>query len=403
MTVSTVSERARQVHQGAIVVDTSAALGFHNNRDFVTGREHGEYDLDRATRGGVTAVVLEPGVEEIFVSDPNQGNVAPPPRGVQVMEPVFKGPDMVQRILWEVDALLETIDKNPSTMTLALTAEDVRSAKTEGKFAAIMGIHAGWINSDLSVLKSYRRLGPRAMALCHGATMGWASSSRDLSAPYDGLTDFGREVVAECNRLGVVVDVSHASDQTLWDALETSDAPILASHSGCRALVDAQRNLTDEQMEAIAATDGVVSITAVEGFVDADHSAHGGRNDYMDRILTADRAMARDFPDSFDLMKAIRDPAVKSSYLDVTSTLEIPPTPLSKMIDHIDHAMKVVGPDHVGIGTDFDGVVRTLQDFEEPSKYPNVTAALLDRGYNEEDVRKILGGNFLRLFEAVSG
>lgn len=398
-----VSERAQQVHRESIVVDTSAALGFLHNRDFATGRTRGEYDLNRATLGGVTAVVLEPGVEEIFVSDPTQGLSAPPPKGVQVMEPVFKGPDMVQRIIWELDALLETIDDNPSTMTLALTAEDVRKAKGDGKFAAIMGIHAGWINSDLAVLRSYHRLGLRAMALCHGATVGWASSSRDLSAPYDGLTDFGREVVAECNRLGVIVDVSHASDQTLWDAIEASDAPVLASHSGCRTLVDAQRNLTDEQMEAIAGTNGVVSITAVEGFVDADHSRHDGRNEYMDRILAAHRAMAADFPDSFELMEAIRDPEVRSSYLDVSPTLEIPPTPLGKMIDHIDHAMKVVGPDHVGIGTDFDGVVRTLQDFEEPSKFPNVTAALLDRGYSEEDVRKVLGGNFLRLFEAVSG
>ena len=397
------TEPHEQLHRECVVVDTSAALSFYRHRNFVGGRSGGHYDLRRAMAGGVTAVVFEPGAEELFVSDPTQGTEKPPPKGVKVMEAVFSGPEVVKRVLWELDALAETVVANQSRMVLALTAEDVEEAKRDGKFAAIMGLSACWIDSDLAALRSYYGLGLRVMELVHGAPLGWVSSSRDLSAEYDGLTDFGRDVVRECNRIGVVVDLAHACDQSFLDTVEVAERPVLVSHTGCRALVDHQRNLTDAQLEAVARNGGVVGITSVPSFVDTVAGPAEWRTDYPERLVKAHRALARNYPDPFDLMRAFRDPEPGSPYVVARPDVVKAKVPLERMIDHIDHAAKIMGIDHVAIGTDFDGIDSTLQGFEDASKFPEVTRLMLGRGYSNEDIRKILGANFLRLFGMAAG
>ena len=240
-----VSQKALRLHQEAIVIDAYSAAQFYYRPDFGTGTPGGKYDLPKARRGGVTGANFGVGAEELFVGDPRLGLVDPPPRGVNVIDAFFKGPDIVKRILWELDALYETVRQHSSQMLVARNAADIRRAKAEGKFAVIVGTNHGWFDSDLAVLRSYHRLGLRVLALSHGDWLGWASSDREQPA-----------VVEECNRLGVVVDLSHASRETFRDTLAVTREPVLASHSGCHSLSPIQRNLTDDQLRALARNGG---------------------------------------------------------------------------------------------------------------------------------------------------
>jgi membrane dipeptidase len=389
--------RAARLHAASLVIDTSIAMHLLFRPDFAVEHSGWQYDLPKARRGGVTAAVLMPGPEELFVGDPRLGVTAPPPRGVKVMEFVFRGSDEVKRVLLEIDATNRLVAANPETLLIAREAADLERAKREGKLAFVVGLKAATIDRDLAVLRSYHGLGMRVLALCHGPSLGWVSSSRELPESGGGLDAFGRDVIRECNRIGMLVDVSHASDQSFWDTVEATRAPLLASHSAARALVDQQRNLTDDMIRAIARTGGVIGVPTVDSFVDREAARRWESTLDPDAYLAWQLGLRKKYPDPWELMRALRGP-------NNGAPPAKPPAyaaPLARMLDHVDYIVKLAGIDHVGIGTDFDGGAG-LAGFNNAAEWPNLTLALLERGYSEEAVSKILGGNFLRVFRAVA-
>jgi membrane dipeptidase len=263
-----------------------------------------------------------------------------------------------------------------------------------------MGIEGGHsIENDIHLLRDYYRLGVRYMTLSWSNTNEWADSSGDIDDAkvqhHNGLTDFGKQVVLEMNRLGMMVDISHVADKTFWDAIATTKAPVIASHSSARALVDAPRNMTDDMLRAVAKNGGVVQVNFYSGFDD-------------ENFRKAMEAQAKDqaaaIQKYMDELKAEGKPV---NYVDVDRIerewmAKIPRPPLKSLIDHIDHIAKIAGIDHVGLGSDFDGVSgATPQGIDSAADLPKITQALVERGYNASDVHKILGGNLLRVFNHV--
>jgi membrane dipeptidase len=304
-------------------------------------------DLRRLREGGVDAqffsIFADP---EFVVSDPSEG------------------PGAKQRALDMINALDLQLRRHSQDLELARTTADVRRIVSQGKIAALMGLEGGHaIEDDLANLRLFATLGVRYMTLTWENANGWADSCYD--EPHGGLTEFGRAVVREMNRLGVMIDVSHVSDATFFDVLEVTGAPVIASHSSARALVDHPRNMSDEMLRALAANGGVVMINFSEFFTDPDKAPPWG------------------------------------PLLHVASHFGWEETPLSKVIDHIDHAVRVAGVDHVGLGSDFAGTYFTPQGLKDVSGFPNITAELLRRGYSDADVRRILGENLLRVMSDV--
>jgi len=249
------------------------------------------------------------------------------------------------------------------------------------------------INDDLELLRKYAGLGVRYLTLTHSVNDDWADSSTDKPA-HNGLTDFGRQVVTELNRLGVMVDISHVSDKTFYDALAVTRAPVIASHSSCRALCDAKRNMSDEMLAALAKNGGVIQINYHIGFLSQE---------YAD---AAKKTEAQRKADSDALAKKCGDDQARS-ILGNTELNEkwtkaglLPAVSWERIVDHIDHAVKVAGVDHVGLGSDFDGAIMP-RGMEDVSHLERITAELLRRGYSDEDVEKILGGNLLRVMGEV--
>ena len=397
-------DEAGRIHREAIVVDTYAALQFLYTPDFGRGTR-GKLDLPKALSGGITAVnfgLFSGG--EYFVEDPRLVDGRLPPHGVQVLDMAYKGVDAVKRMLLGIDAFYRALEENSRDMTLVLTARDLEEAKQEGRLGAILGSSTSWIlDSDLRLLRNYHRLGLRILALSHATAPPWASA--DLDNPDRGLNDFGREVIRECNRLGIVVDVSHASEKTFFDTLEVSSHPILASHSGCRAINRRQRNLTDQQLRALARNGGVLGVTLAR-FIDDEINEVTRKSSEPERSLAYYTALRKAFPDPFQFEKALHDPELAAPHVapelrpDTWPRLKLRPR-AKVFLQHLDHAVKVAGIDHVGIGTDFNA--GSLDIAPDAAAFPRITALLLDHGYSEEEVKKILGGNFLRLFRKVTG
>ena len=303
----------------------------------------------------------------------------------------YKDSEAVRRTLQLRDAIQSLLDAHPDQIELATTAADVQRIARAGKIAAVLTLEGGHqIADDLAVLRVYHRLGIRAMTLTHFRNNHWADASTDRPE-HNGLTDFGRQVVREMNRLGMIVDISHVSDKTFYDTLETTTKPVIASHSSCRVLSDVPRNMSDEMIRALARNGGVISINFGAGFLNSQ-DAEGLRRRIGEAIaaepaLTGralDEYAAAEYAREYDQMK----PAA--------ATLE-------DAVAHIEHAVKVGGVDHVGIGSDWDGINSVPAGLEDVSKMPALTAALLRRGYREDDVRKILGGNLLRVLREVTG
>jgi membrane dipeptidase len=279
----------------------------------------------------------------------------------------------------------DIVDRYPDRVRLALTADDIVAAHRDGKFAALIGIEGGHaIEDSLRLLRDYYALGVRYMTLTHSNTNNWADSSGDIDNAaiehHDGLTPFGRDVVREMNRLGMMVDISHVADKTFWDALEVSSAPPFASHSSCRAVSNIPRNMTDEMIVALAKKGGVVDVNFGCEFV-SQKSADAGMP-YMKRIIAAPDDATRKA-----LMEEYKKAIVRAT--------------LGDAVANIDHIVKIAGTGAVGIGSDFDGVECTPIGLDDVSKYPNLTRALLERGYSADDIRKIYGGNVLRVMRAV--
>ena len=303
--------------------------------------------------------------------------------------------ESIRRALEQIDAVHREVTRHPLDLTSATTADDIVAAQRRGHIAILMGLEGGQaIDSDLAILRTYFALGVRYMTLTHTNNTPWADSSAK-PPEHNGLTDFGKQVVREMNRLGMMVDISHVSDKTFYDALETSSAPVIASHSSARALASAPRNMTDDMLRALAAKGGVVHINYYEGFLDDDfQQKQSALKDEEKRQEAIDDATPK-FGD-----RSQNGPAVRK--INAERLEKLGRIPLSKLLDHFEHAVKVAGADHVGLGSDFDGVDDMLPEgIEDVSKIPNLVSGLMERGFSDDDILKILGGNTLRAMRQV--
>ena len=359
--------RALKLHREALVIDTHNDVTSRiTDEGFDLGQRdaRGETDLPRLKEGGVDA--------EFFA--------------IYVAAKYAREGGSARRALDMIDGVYEQARRHPESLEMAFTAADIRRIAKRGKIASLMGIEGGHaIEDSLMALRQFYRLGVRYMTLTHSNTNSWADSSGDINNPsvkhHNGLTDFGKEVVREMNRLGMMVDISHVADKTFWDAVAASEAPIIASHSSARALTDVARNMTDEMLAAVGKKGGVVMVNFAAGFVNTKLVKPTPElQARMDEVR-------RQYADDLN--------RVRAELLNLTGPR--PKTTLDMLIDHFVHVAKVAGIDHVGIGSDFDGVGGQLPEgMEDASKLPAITYELLKRGFSENDVKKVLGGNLLR-------
>jgi len=307
------------------------------------------------------------------------------------------------RTLQLLDGVYQQLRKHPQSMRLGLTPDDILSAHRDQVFCVLLGIEGGHsIEADLGLLRMYHQLGVRYMTLTWSNSNEWADSSGDLDdvtiAHHGGLTEFGRDVVREMNRLGMMVDVSHVADTTFWHVLQTTRAPVIASHSSARALTDTPRNLTDEQLRAIATNDGLVMVNFYPAFIDASWrdgwAATTAERDSLYEA-TSEAYNKRGEPIPYDAFLT-----VDRRFYEESMKGRLSLAPLSALIDHIDHVAQVAGIDHVGLGSDFDGFPILPEGLSSAADLPKITAALVERGYRAEQLHKILGGNLLRVFRA---
>jgi membrane dipeptidase len=303
--------------------------------------------------------------------------------------------EAIRRTLDQIDAVRREVARHPGDLEMATTADGILAARKRGHIAILMGVEGGHaIDSDLAVLRTYAELGVRYLTLTHTNNTPWADSS-GKPGEHNGLTDFGRQVVREMNRLGMMVDVSHVSDKTFFDALDTSTAPVIASHSSCRALASAPRNMTDDMLRALAKKGGVVHINYYEGFL-VDGFAE--REKGLKPEQAAQDAIDDRTPKFGD--RSHNGPAVRK--INAQRIAKLGRVPLSRLLDHFEHAVKVAGVDHVGLGSDFDGADDEFPEgMEDISKIPNLVRGLMERGFSDEDILKILGGNTLRVMRDV--
>jgi membrane dipeptidase len=305
------------------------------------------------------------------------------------------GERAVRRADEQIEAVRALAEKYPDDWELATTAADVRRIAGEGKLAALMGLEGGYaIDERLEMVERYYKLGVRYMSPAWSVSTSWAGSSGDEAGRTRGLNEFGREVVREMNRLGMMIDVSHVSDQTFWDIVNTSTKPVIATHSGCRAIANVPRNLTDDMLRALAGKGGVCSVLFYPEFLEPGWSEKKKRVDAEIAPLVQRASDAE--PGGVAQKKLARDRVRLREY-----ARRLPPVTVARLVDHIDHIVKLVGVDHVGIGSDFDGIQAVPTDLATVEDLPNLTKELLRRGYSEADVAKILGGNMLRVMEEV--
>ena len=310
----------------------------------------------------------------------------------------FKGKE-IQRALDMIDSVYEQARLHPDKMTMAFSTADIQAAHRQHKLAALMGVEGGHaIQGDIRVLRDYYLLGVRYMTLTWSNTNELGDSSGDLDNKdiqhYNGITPFGRRVVREMNRMGMMVDISHVADRTFYQALVSSRAPVIASHSSSRALTNAPRNMTDDMLVALARNGGVAQVNFFCGFI-------------SQKWLDQNKKLAADKDPDYEKVQSLfmteRTPQMAQQLYEAEVTLEkkLPRPPLSDLIDHIDHMVKIAGVDHVGIGSDFDGIDCAPQGIDSVADLPKITEALHQRGYKAADLQKILGGNLMRVFSEV--
>lgn len=364
---------AAELHRQAVVVDMHAdslQRVLMSGVDLGTKLDSGHLDIPRMKEGGVDAEFFA-----VWVDSSYQGAAA------------------VQRALRLIDSMYSVLEKYPDQMALALNCSDIERLHREGKLAALLGVEGGHaIAGDLGVLRMFHRLGVRYLTLTWSNTNAFADSSGDQPR-WKGLNDLGRKVVAEMNRIGMMIDVSHVSDESFWDVLSVTTQPVIASHSSARALQDVPRNLSDEMLKAVGRNGGVVGINFYSSFLSAD---------YARREREGDSA----WPGVRELMKKFKGDADRVAwerYRRSETPSAVDPPPFEVLIDHIDHVAKVAGVDHVGLGSDFDGMDSMPAGLSDVRDLPKITQALIKRGYSEEEIRKILGENFLRVLNEVTG
>jgi len=302
--------------------------------------------------------------------------------------------DLIHRALDLIDVVYEQVGRHSDVLGMATTADEIVRLRLQGKFAILMGIEGGHIiQDDLRALDIYYRLGVRYMTLVHTANTDWADSSGD-QPKWNGLTDFGKQVVERMNRLGMMVDISHVSDKTFYETLAVTKAPVIASHSSCRALCDAPRNMTDDMIHALAKNGGVMDINFYSGFLSQGYAdAYKKIEKQVDAEVAAARARYE--------RQGKRLPYLEEVKIEQALLKDLPVPSYTVIADHIDHAVKVGGIEHVGLGSDFDGINSAPKGMEDVSKLPDLVRELARRGYSEQDLKKILGGNLLRVMRQV--
>jgi membrane dipeptidase len=301
--------------------------------------------------------------------------------------------DLIHRALDMIDTVNQQVARYPRDLALAGTADDVVRIHRQGKLAILMGLEGGHIiEDDLRALDIFYRLGVRYMTLTHTKDTSWAGSSGEKTDK--GLTEFGRQVVERMNRLGMMVDISHVSDKTFYDVLAATRAPVIASHSSCRALCDAPRNMTDDMIRALAKNGGVMDINFYSAFLDQDFA--NARHKVSDPMEAAVKAARERLAKEGKRLSYAEEVQIDQKF---EATLPLPG--YTRIVDHIDHAVKVGGIDHVGLGSDFDGVDSIPKGMEDCSKIPNLVRELARRGYSAKDIEKIVGGNLLRVMRKV--
>jgi membrane dipeptidase len=378
-----VSARARTIHNSAIVIDA--------HEDTPQRFLDENYEIGSADPN-------DP--EFISLNKAQAGNLGAVFFSIWVNPKTHEG-HFAKRTLELIDCVYSQTARHPDRMAMSYSAEDIERAHEQHKLAALMGIEGGHsIENDLALLRDFYRLGVRYMTLTWSNTNEWADSSGDIDNPavphHNGLTEFGKQVVLEMNRLGMMADVSHVSDKTFWDVLATTKAPIIASHSSSRALLAVPRNLSDEMLRAVAMNSGVVNVAFPSGLLDKQFndeavSQHqrmlAAAEDYNAKRRAAGRSITPEDTQRF--------------YLEWLRDNKIPRAPLKSLIDHLDHIAKVAGVDHVGLGSDFNGTNFFPAGMDSAADLPKITQALLDRGYAPDDIKKILGGNMLRVLRDV--
>jgi len=369
-----VSDQAKKLHSSSIVIDThdDTTQRLQDPKfDLSIRHSDGNIDIPRMKQGGLDAIFFS-----IWISSK------------------ILGPEAVKQALDQIDAVRETVRKNPNDLLLATSAADIREAKKQHKIAVLMGVEGGhMMGNDLSVLRTFAALGVRYMTLTHMDNNEWADSSTDKPA-HNGLTDFGKDVIREMNRLGIIVDISHVSDKTFADAIAVSKAPVFASHSSCRALCVAPRNMTDDMIRDLAKHGGVIQINYHVGFLSQEFRDFEKAHPEVEKEIhdEVDKRCGNN-----EACKLTTGDQVVREFMNAG---KLPKVDWTVIVDHIDHAVKIAGADHVGLGSDFDGAVMPL-GMQDVTHIPQITDALLKKGYSESDIRKILGENTLRVLSQV--
>jgi membrane dipeptidase len=367
-----IATRARKLHFSSMVVDTHADTTqrlMDGDFDLAARDPKGSVDIPRMKEGGIDAIFFS-----IWVPSKVTGPVA------------------ARRATEQIQAVRNQVRKHSNDLALAISAAEVREARKESKISVLLGVEGGhMINSNLSVLRKYFTLGVRYMTLTHSGNAEWADSSTDRPA-HNGLNAFGKEVVREMNRLGMIVDVSHVSDKTFRDVLSVSQAPVIASHSDCRTVCDHPRNMSDAMIRELAAKGGVIQINFHVGFLSQEFRNAERADPKINQAIAIEVHKRCGDKEGCQLIEGDR---ITREYVEQG---KLPRVDWIRIIDHIDHAVKVAGIDHVGLGSDFDGANMPF-GMEDATKLPKITEALLRKGYSEGDVKKILGENTLRLME----
>jgi len=367
-----IADRARKLHFSSIVLDThddTTQRFFAKNYDLGKRNPDGHIDIPRMKEGGLNA---------IFFSIWIDGRIT--------------GPPAIQKALDQIDAVHENVRRNSKDMVFCRTAEEVRRAHKAGKIAALMGVEGGhMIGNDIRMVRIFGDLGVRYMTLSHFYNDEWADSSTDQPV-HNGLTDYGKDIVREMNRQGIMVDISHVSDKTFYDALEVSRAPLIASHSSCRAICNHPRDMSDDMIKALAGKGGVIQINYEKSFIDQAYK------DASDRLSGGVVALVDQLKKVCGDDEECMERKMQEMEKRATAEGKLPHVTWERIIDHIDHVVKLAGADHVGLGSDFDGATMP-EGMDDCTQLPKITEALMRRRYSDDDIRKILGGNLLRVME----
>lgn len=377
-TINAAATDPLEIHRRAIVIDMHADTTqrlLDENVDLSQRLADGHFDSVRAREGGLDAQFFSIWVEpQLFGGG---------------------GPGAMKRADDQINAVRQLTERHPELWELATSAADARRISEAGKMAAFTGLEGGYaIDEKLENVARYYDMGVRYMSPAWSVSTTWAGSSGDEIGANRGLNEFGKQVIREMNRVGMMVDVSHVSDPTFWDIVNTSTKPVIATHSGCRVIANVPRNLSDEMIRALAKTGGVVNVIFYPEHLEPGWSEQKKRVDA--EIASRVQQASDSEPGDAVHKKMARDRVRREEFAK-----RLPAVSVSRLVDHIDHIVKLVGVDHVGIGSDFDGVQSTLSNLPDVASLPNLTRELLKRGYSEEDIGKILGGNMLRVMEQV--